>query len=131
MIKIDGTIVIADDNADLLNRTVRIAERTLQGSGVIICGSGGSLYTVLGKTTDTGLVITDLNMPGKRLEEILAEHHNKAPFVITTDDPEGARLSEKYGAIYLRKPFEISEFENAVINALTAYAIERVIASSQ
>ena len=66
MIKIDGSIVIADDSAEVLDRTVRIAEKTLQGSGIIICGGGGSLYAVLGKTdTDAGLVITGLNMPKK------------------------------------------------------------------
>jgi len=118
-------ILIAEDDKILIKRLVRIFEKSPQIE-VLSAVNGREAIDIL-KQGPVDLLITDIQMPevdGLTLLAYVNENHPQTPcFVMTAyETPE---LREKLGKDILRffsKPFELDQFHEAALTALTQKA---------
>jgi putative two-component system response regulator len=120
-------VLIVDDDPQLQ----RALTQTLVSAGYRASGASSAeeARSVL-STTNVGLLLSDVNMPGQSGLELirfaLAEHPDTATLLMSgLDDPAIAQAGLEYGAYgYLMKPFGRSELIISVMNAFRRRALE-------
>lgn len=123
------TVLLVDDDPDVLRAYGRILERT--GAYVSVASDGASALGIL-KSHQVDVVITDLNMPvmgGLEFLRAVREINLDVPVVIATGLPElqSAMAAVDYGAFqYLTKPIDPQQLKITVAQAAQFHALARL-----
>jgi DNA-binding NtrC family response regulator len=118
----DGArILIVDDQVNLLD----VLSRMLLGAGFSVqTASSGYQALRIFSRADSGMVLTDFNMPGMdglTLARLITNRSpNTAVIVMTGADESEIAKTEKNASVAcaLRKPFRLEDLDDAVLKAL-------------
>lgn len=120
-------VLVVDDDGDMVLLIRRIVER--MGHRCVTAGSGEEAVAEL-SASRFDLVVTDINMGGLSGLELLKAAQVRDPDVAVVvasgvDDPRTAETALGGGAFgYVVKPFEVTELQIAVSNALRRRELE-------
>ncbi len=122
-------IVIVDDEESIRNLLKGRLER--EGFEVIVAADVTSAETAIRASGETGVVITDLKMPGKDGFALMSWVRDNSPqsriIVITGHGEKTAAVQALRGgaADYLEKPFDLDELTHSVRRCLKEYGLEK------
>jgi len=105
-----GTVLVVDDEPQLLRLVVRVLERA--GFAVLQASDGDAALDILAKQiAELKIVILDVIIPPRGAEEVLGrivEARPELPVVLASGDQLAPELQQRLSAgtgIFLRKPF--------------------------
>jgi signal transduction histidine kinase/CheY-like chemotaxis protein len=115
----EGTILVVEDNPEVRDVTATLLEQ--MGYRVLRAENAAEALALLQRGQEVDLVFSDIVMPNGmnsiHLAQEVSERYPKLRFLLTTDYSEVTAAAETRFAV-LRKPFELSELERAVREAL-------------
>jgi len=114
-----GHILVVDDDTDIRNLLSTYLERL--GYSVTTAGCGDEALSVLTRTTDVDLILTDLvmaNTNGWQLIERLRDRPHAPPIICMSGYADGNRSGTQIdtGITFIEKPFVLTELD-AIIRA--------------
>jgi signal transduction histidine kinase/CheY-like chemotaxis protein len=122
-LRLSGRALVVDDDAHV--RTLVARALTRLGLDVHVLADGNAAIELLREAaTELALVVLDVNMPGRRGDEVLAvlrEHAPRLPVILASgyDEFEAQRSVGSDGYVEcLAKPFAVEQLEQAIARLL-------------
>lgn len=122
-------VLIVDDEETI--RKLLNSRMDREGYDVKVASNGDEADRILGDGVETGVVVTDIRMPGKDGFQVMKEVHAKNPqarVIMITGHGEkelAIRALREGAADYLEKPFDLDELSHAVKRGMNEYHMAR------